>query len=89
MKNFLKKETMIVSIIGTISLLLVGNTIFPTASAQSTGNMTNSMDEAIKSKMQTSPQELRVPPNAQVFVVICTAPQQCQAFDLVLLPPNQ
>lgn len=88
MKSFLKNGTMIVSVIGAISLLLVGNTIFSTASAQSTGNMTGSMDEALKSKMQTSPQELQVPPNAQVFVVICTGPDQCIAYDLVALPPQ-
>ena len=73
------------TIVGLLSVVLIVNTIVPVALAQTSGNMTGDVNQAIKSAMPSSP-KLPVS-NAQVFVLICTGPDSCTVYDLRALPP--
>ena len=64
----MNKPKLVTTIVGLLSLVLLVNTIAPVALAQTSGNMTGDVNQAIKSAMPNSP-KLPVS-NAQVFVVI-------------------
>ena len=80
----MNKPKLVTTIVGLLSLVLLVNTIAPVALAQTSGNMTGDVNQAIKSAMPNSP-KLPVS-NAQVFVVICISPDSCTAYDLKALP---
>ena len=82
MKYSSKMVIMLASVAAAMSGLLIGDTIFLSASAQ---NMTGDMGQKIQSQLQSSPQQLPVQQGSHVFVIICTDPsnvETCQLYDL-------
>ena len=84
MKTSQTKAAM-VSVAVLVSVFLIGSAYLQIASAQTSGNMTESFEQAIQSNLQSSPQQLPVQENSHVFVIICTDPSNadtCKAYDL-------
>jgi hypothetical protein len=82
MKNYPKMATIVFAGTAVISLLLLSNTALPAVSAQTGGNVT----EMLQSAKQGSTLSFPVQQGSQVFVVICTGPQECTAYDLTPAP---
>jgi hypothetical protein len=90
MKNYQKMATILFAGTAVLSLLLLGNSVLPMATAQTGGNATGGLEEMIQSRMQSSPQEFPTQQGDEVFVLICNRADTppCEAYNLVLIPPE-